>query len=77
MVEHKDKIPEDVKAEVQTAIDAVKAVQESEDDEDIKAKVQALQVSIYWWRVAQGGWAGGGVGRGWQSVCVSCVVVVD
>lgn len=48
MVEHKDKIPEDVKAEVQTAIDAVKAVQESEDDEDIKAKVQALQVSIYW-----------------------------
>lgn len=44
-MEHKDKLPEDVKAEVQKAIDDVKAVQESEDAEDIKAKVQALQVS--------------------------------
>lgn len=43
-MEHKDKIPEDVKTEVQKAIDDVKAVQESEDLEEIKAKVQALQV---------------------------------
>lgn len=44
LVEHKDKIPEDVKTDVQKAIDDVKAVQESEDSEEIKAKVQALQV---------------------------------
>lgn len=44
LMEHKDKIPEDVKTEVQKAIDDVKAVQESEDVEEIKAKVQALQV---------------------------------
>ena len=53
LVEHKDKIPEDVRTEVQKAIDDVKAVQESEDAEDIKAKVQALQVRGLWnrrWR---------------------------
>lgn len=43
-MEHKDKIPEEVKVDVQKAIDDVKAVLESEDAEDIKAKVQALQV---------------------------------
>ena len=44
LLEHKDKIPEEVRADVLKAIDDVKAVQESEDAEDIKAKVQALQV---------------------------------
>lgn len=43
-MEHKDKIPEEVKADVQKAIDDLKAVMESEDAEDIKEKVQALQV---------------------------------
>lgn len=43
-MEHKDKIPEEVKADVQKAIDELKAVMESEDAEDIKEKVQALQV---------------------------------
>ena len=45
-MEHKDKIPEEVKADVQKAIDELKAVMESEDAEDIKEKVQALQVCI-------------------------------
>lgn len=44
LVEHKEKIPDDVKAEVQKAIDDVKAVQDSEDVDDIKAKVETLQV---------------------------------
>lgn len=44
LLEHKDKIPEEVKADVQKAIDELKAVMESEDAEDIKEKVQALQV---------------------------------
>ena len=46
LLEHKDKIPEEVKADVQKAIDELKAVMESEDAEDIKEKVQALQVCI-------------------------------
>lgn len=45
LLEHKDKIPEEVKADVQKAIDELKAVMESEDAEQIKEKVQALQVS--------------------------------
>ncbi|CAM9180290.1 unnamed protein product [Ectocarpus sp. 12 AP-2014] len=45
LLEHKDKIPEDVKADVQKAIDEVKAVMESEDTEQIKEKVQALQTA--------------------------------
>lgn len=44
LLEHKEKIPEEVKADVQKAIDEVKAVMESEDAEAIKEKVQALQV---------------------------------
>lgn len=44
LLEHKDKIPEEVKADVQKAIDELKAVMESEDAEAIKEKVQALQV---------------------------------
>ena len=56
LLEHKDKIPEEVKVDVQKAIDDVKAVQESEDAEDIKAKVQALQV-----RNGRGGSLGGRV----------------
>lgn len=45
LLEHKDKIPEEVKADVQKAIDELKAVMESEDADDIKEKVQALQVN--------------------------------
>ncbi|CAB1101413.1 HSP70 [Ectocarpus sp. CCAP 1310/34] len=45
LLEHKDKIPEDVKADVQKAIDELKAVMESEDTEEIKEKVQALQTA--------------------------------
>lgn len=45
-MEHKDKIPEEVKADVQKAIDELKAVMESEDAEAIKEKVQALQVRV-------------------------------
>ncbi|CAM9680983.1 unnamed protein product [Ectocarpus sp. 4 AP-2014] len=45
LLEHKDKIPEDVKADVQKAIDELKAVMESEDAEQIKEKVQALQTA--------------------------------
>ncbi|CAM9881393.1 unnamed protein product [Laminaria digitata] len=67
LLEHKDKIPEEVKVEVQKAIDDVKAVLESEDAEDIKAKVQALQTAalkigeaIYGNKGAAGGDAEGG-----------------
>ncbi|CAN0046279.1 unnamed protein product, partial [Ectocarpus fasciculatus] len=45
LLEHKDKIPEEVKADVQKAIDELKAVMESEDAEQIKEKVQALQTA--------------------------------
>ncbi|CAM9829709.1 unnamed protein product [Scytosiphon promiscuus] len=45
LLEHKDKIPEEVKADVQKAIDELKAVMESEDAEEIKEKVQALQTA--------------------------------
>eukprot|EP00752_Nemacystus_decipiens_P012072 g10703.t1 len=45
LLEHKDKIPDEVKADVQKAIDDLKAVMESEDAEDIKEKVQALQTA--------------------------------
>lgn len=73
-MEHKEKIPEEVKAEVQKAIDEVKAVQESEDAEDIKAKVQALQVSIPLSRVGVGrvvevGDAGQGKIRSLMFIC--------
>ncbi|CAM9252387.1 unnamed protein product [Ascophyllum nodosum] len=71
LVEHKDKIPEDVRTEVQKAIDDVKAVQESEDAEDIKAKVQALQSAalkigqaIYGNKGAEGGDPAGGGAEG-------------
>lgn len=45
LVEHGDKIPQDVKDEVKTAVEECKAAMESEDAEEIQGKVSALQVS--------------------------------
>lgn len=45
IVEHGDKIPEDVKDTVKKAIEECRAAMESDDAEEIKSKVSALQVS--------------------------------
>lgn len=44
LLEHKDKIPEEVKEEVTKAVEACKAALESEDTEEIQSKVSELQV---------------------------------
>ncbi len=42
LAEHGDKVSEEVKAEIQSAIDALKTASEGDDAEEIKAKTQAL-----------------------------------
>lgn len=44
-MEHGEKIPQDVQDEVKKAVEECKGALESEDAEEIKGKVSALQVS--------------------------------
>ncbi|MGZ7227062.1 Hsp70 family protein, partial [Streptococcus pyogenes] len=43
--ENDEKLPEDVKTEVQADVDAVKAALEGEDDDAVKAAFEKLQAS--------------------------------